>query len=55
MIMANINDDQLNDDDEHGVGNGDDDVNDDDDDDDGIRHTRPSCVFLYSRNGIGNV
>lgn len=45
MIMANINDDQLNDDDEH----------DDDDDDDGIRHTRPSCVFLYLRNGIGNV
>lgn len=51
MIMANINDDQLNDDDEHGVGNGDDEVNDDD----GIRHTRPSWVFLYSRNGIGNV
>lgn len=50
--MANIKDDQLNDDDEHGVGNGDDEVNDDDD---GIRHTRPSCVFLYSRNGIGNV
>lgn len=51
MIMANINDDQLNDDDEHGVGNG----NGDGDDDDGMRHTRPSCVFLYSRNGIGNV
>lgn len=39
MIMANINDDQLNDDDEHGVGNG-------DDDDDGMRHTAAKLCFL---------